>query len=206
MTSLSLKSALGALALSAAAAFIPQAQTIKPQAAQSTTQLVLTVDPPKSTVHWTLDSSLHTVHGTFHVQRGSVTIDPATGKASGEIVVDAASGESGNDSRDKKMHQEVLESERFKEIIFRPGRLDGIIAKEGQSAVTVHGVFILHGTEHEFAAPAKAELSAKTFKSSAAITVPYIEWKLKNPSNFLLKVKPVVEVEVELAGSVRTAN
>jgi polyisoprenoid-binding protein YceI len=67
--------------------------------------ILLTVDPAQSTVHWSLDSSLHTVHGTFKVKRGTVTVDPATGKAKGEIVVDAASGESGNDSRDRKMHK-----------------------------------------------------------------------------------------------------
>jgi hypothetical protein len=140
------------------------------------------------------------------VKRGSVTIDAATGKASGEIVVDATSGESGNDSRDKKMHQEVLESGRFNEIIFRPDRLDGAITKQGESAVTVHGMFLLHGAEHEFSAAGKAELSGENFKSSATIRIPYIEWKLKNPGNFLLKVKPVVAVEIELAGLITSAH
>jgi hypothetical protein len=207
MPSYSLTRAFAAFfALSAVATFAPQAQTVKSQAPQSATQLALTVDPSKSAVHWTLDSSLHTVHGTFHVKRGTVTIDPATGKASGEIVVDATTGESGNDSRDKKMHQEVLESQRFNEIIFRPDRVDGTIAKRGESTVTVHGIFLLHGTEHEFSAPAKAELGTGTFKTTAAITVPYIEWQLKNPSNFLLKVKPVVDVQVELVGAVQAGH
>src|ERR1700719_1418067 len=71
-------------------------------------QIVLSVDPTKSTVHWSVESSLHTVHGTFHVKRGTLSVDPTTGKASGEIVVDATSGESGNDSRDRRMHQEIL--------------------------------------------------------------------------------------------------
>jgi polyisoprenoid-binding protein YceI len=89
--------------------------------------VVLTVDPAQSTVHWSLDSSLHTVHGTFKVKRGIVTVDPDTGKAKGEIVVDAASGESGNDSRDRKMHKEVLESGQYAEVTFRPDHVDGTI-------------------------------------------------------------------------------
>jgi hypothetical protein len=50
-----------------------------------------------------LESSIHSVHGTFRVKRGTVSFDSTTGYASGEIVVDAASGESRNDSRDRKI-------------------------------------------------------------------------------------------------------
>jgi hypothetical protein len=195
-----------ALSVLLASAVAQQAQISQPRAAQTSDQIIFHVNSAQSSIHWAVDSSLHTVHGTFHVKRGSVTMDPTTGKASGEIVVDATSGESGNDSRDKKMHQEVLESEKYTEIIFRPDRVDGTIARQGNSNLTLHGRFSLHGAEHEFSAPAKAELSADQFKGSATISVPYIEWKLKNPSNFLLKVKPVVEVEVELAGSVQAAS
>jgi hypothetical protein len=197
--------AVAAFAVFLVSVVAQQAQIPNPHAAHDSDQFVLRVDSAQSSIHWTVDSSLHTVHGTFRVKRGSVTIDPATGKASGEIVVDATSGESGNDSRDKKMHKEVLESGKYAEIIFRLDRVEGTIARQGTSRVTLHGMFTLHGTEHEFSAPAKAEFSAEHFKGSAAISVPYIEWKLKDPSNFLLKVKRVVEVEVELAGSVQTA-
>jgi len=206
MTHAALTHTFATLAMLLAPVVTQQAQTSQPRGPQSSHQFVLRVDPAESSIHWTVDSSLHTVHGTFHVKRGSVSIDPATGKASGEIVVDASSGESGNDSRDKKMHKDVLESDKYAEIIFRPDRVDGTIARQGNSNLTLHGTFSLHGAEHEFSASAKAELNADHFKGSAAISVPYIEWKLKNPSNFLLKVKPVVEVEVELAGSVQATG
>jgi hypothetical protein len=85
-------------------------QHAAPQTASGT--LVFAVDPAQSTVHWTLGSSLHTVHGTFALKRGSFRVDPATSKAGGEIVVDATSGKSGNDGRDRKMHKDVLESAR----------------------------------------------------------------------------------------------
>ncbi|MEQ1474747.1 MAG: YceI family protein [Candidatus Acidiferrum sp.] len=206
MTSSSLINALALAVLFAAPTLIPQTRPAQQSPTQSRAPLILHVDPAMSSVHWTVDSSLHTVHGTFHLKRGSLTIDPATGKASGEIVVDATSGESGNDSRDHKMHNEVLESAKYSEIVFRPDRVEGTIAKQGTSNLTLHGTFSLHGADHEFSAPVKAELSADHFKGSATISIPYIEWKLKNPSNFLLKVKPAVEVEVELAGSIQGAG
>src|SRR5258708_4416532 len=63
----------------------------------------LSLDPTPSEVHSTLSDALHAVHGTFHIQQGDITFDPATGKANGSIVVDALSGKSGNSVRDRRM-------------------------------------------------------------------------------------------------------
>jgi polyisoprenoid-binding protein YceI len=172
-------------------------------ATRAAEQIVLSVDPARSTVHWSLESSLHTVHGTFHVRRGTVSIDPATGKASGEIVVDATSGKSGNNGRDRRMHKEILESNQYSEVVFRPDRADGTVVAQGTSSLKLHGIFSLHGADHELSVPAQATLKEDHWTGTASFGIPYIEWGLKNPSNFLLKVKPVVEVQLDLVGSVR---
>jgi polyisoprenoid-binding protein YceI len=185
-----------AVLLSASAAHRP------PQAAAAgTKEIVLNVDPSQSTVHYSVSSSLHTVHGTFAVKRGTLRLDPATGKAAGEIVVDAASGESGSTSRDKKMHKEVLESARFTDIIFRPDRVEGAVPPQGTSSAQLHGVCVLHGSEHELSVPVHAELSVEKWKGTATFSVPYNDWGLKNPGNFLLKVDQTVEIEVDMAGT-----
>jgi hypothetical protein len=131
-----------------------------------------------------------------------LSVDPATGKTSGEIVVDATSGESGNDSRDRRMHKEILESSQYSEVVFRPDRADGTIVAQGNSTLKLHGIFSLHGADHVLDVPAQATLKNDQWKGTATFEVPYIEWGLKNPSNFLLKVKPVVEVQLDLAGSI----
>jgi len=164
--------------------------------------LVFVVDPAQSTVHWALGSSLHTVHGTLALKRGTLQVDPATGKAGGEIVVDATSGQSGNDGRDKKMHKEVLESTRFGEIIFRPDGVTGKLETQGKSMVQVHGVFVLHGSEHELTVPVEANLSGDHWSGSAKFSVPFIEWGLKNPGTWLLKVEHSVAIELELKGTI----
>ncbi len=61
--------------------------------------------PESTQVKWTLGDVLHTVHGTFQLRRGEMIFDNETGKASGEIVVDVTSGESGNGARDGRMHK-----------------------------------------------------------------------------------------------------
>jgi hypothetical protein len=191
-------SVLGGLAvlLSASAAHRPP-----PAAAAGTKEIVLNVDPSQSTVHYSVSSSLHTVHGTFAVKRGTLRLDPATGKAAGEIVVDAASGESGSTPRDKKMHKEVLESARFTDIIFRLDRVEGAVLPQGTSSAQLHGVCVLHGGEHELSVPVHAELSVEKWKGTATFSVPYNDWGLKNPGNFLLKVDHTVEIEVDMAGT-----
>jgi polyisoprenoid-binding protein YceI len=192
---------LGVL-LSASAAHRP------PQAAADAgaNEIVLNIDPAQSTVHYTISSSLHTVHGTFAVKRGTLQIDPANGKATGEIVVDAASGQSGNDSRDKKMHKEVLESTRFTEIVFRPDRLEGTVRQQGSSTAQIHGNFVLHGGEHQVTIPVQAELKSDQWKGTAHFSIPYNDWGLKNPGNFLLKVDHTVSIEVDMAGKVQSQS
>jgi hypothetical protein len=186
--------------LSASAAHRPP----QAAAAASAKEIVLNIDPAQSSVHYSVSSSLHTVHGTFAVKRGTLRLDPSGGKAAGEIVIDAVSGQSGNNSRDKKMHREVLESARFTDIIFRPDHLEGAVQPQGASSAQLHGVCVLHGSEHELTVPVRAELNSESWKGTATFSVPYNDWGLRNPGNFLLKVDHTVDIEVEMAGSMPT--
>src|ERR1022692_5301032 len=99
------------------------------------------LDPQRTTVNFTLGDVFHTVRGTFRLTQGSLRLDSASGKLTGEIVVDAKSGESGNGMRDRKMHREVLESDRYPDIAFRPDRIDGTVSLQGKYSVRVHGIF-----------------------------------------------------------------
>jgi len=171
------------------------------QVQATNSEIVLTLDPTQSKVHWTVDSTLHTVHGTFALKSGTVRFDPETGKASGEIVVSATSGESGNNSRDSRMHKEILETAKYPDVVFRPTQVDGKVALSGASDVTLHGVFSIHGADHDLTALVHAELMGDRWKGSGEFEVPYVKWGIKDPSNFLLKVRPIVNVELEMTGS-----
>ncbi len=192
------------LALSALASPPQLLVTHLVQSVQTVTHgVALTVDPARSKISWNVDSTLHMVHGTFALKNGSMHFDQESGKADGEIVVFATSGDSGNSSRDEKMHKEVLESGKYPDAVFRPSQVEGKVANSGSSDVKVHGTFLLHGTEHEITVPVHAELDGDNWKGSGKFDVPYIQWGLKSPSNFVLKVQPVVNVELELAGSLK---
>jgi polyisoprenoid-binding protein YceI len=186
----------------AATAAPPRFQS--PEAAPGET--VLAMDPDQSKVHFSVESTLHTVHGTFNLKNGTIHFDPESGKAGGEVTVYATSGDSGNDSRNAKMHKEVLETPKFPEAVFRPMQIEGKVTKTGSSDVKLRGVILLHGREHEIVVPVHAELTADHWKGTASFDVPYIQWGMKDPSNWLLKVKPVVHVQMEAQGSAKTAN
>src|SRR5258708_2352603 len=102
---------------------------------------------------WTLPDPLHKVEGTFKLKRGDLHFDPESGTASGEVVVDATSGQSGSEGRDSKMHKSVLESQKYPEITFAPDHVEGKVAMEGTSNVKLHGVFRIHGGAHEITVP-----------------------------------------------------
>src|SRR5271169_40565 len=160
------------------------------------------LDPSQTTVKFTLGDVLHTVHGTFHLKQGALQFEPVSGKISGEILVDAKSGESGSGARDRKMHKEILESERYPEIAFRPDKIEGAVASQGRSSVKVHGMFSIHGVDHEITVPAEVEMSADHWTATVHFTVPYTKWGMKNPSTLFLRVNDSVEIDLMAAGSV----
>jgi polyisoprenoid-binding protein YceI len=160
----------------------------------------LTFYPAKTTVQWTLGGTLHTVHGTFKFKSGSIQFDPAGGKASGELLVDAASGASGNGGRDSRMHKNVLESAKFPVISFTPERTEGKLAAAGPSAIQLHGSFKIHGTAHELTLPATVEAAGDTLQFRTTFTIPYVAWGMKSPSSFLLKVEDKVTITISGEG------
>ncbi|HEY2017974.1 MAG TPA: YceI family protein [Bryobacteraceae bacterium] len=156
----------------------------------------LHIDPAQTRVEFTLADVIHTVHGNFSLKRGDIRFDTATGKASGELVVDATSGSSGSPARDRHMHSQILQSTRYPEIIFRPDLVEGKVAPEGTSQVQLHGMFVIHGSEHEIVMPLEVDAVDGQFTATGKFVVPYVKWGMKNPSTLFLRVSDKVEIEI----------
>jgi len=165
------------------------------------------LDPAQTTIEFTLDTTLHAVHGTFKLKNGHISFDPASGKASGEIIVDAASGDSDNESRDKKMHQQILESQKYQEIVFTPQHVRGAINPQGASQVEVSGVFRIHGQDHDITMTFSVQPpTGDKVQASAHFSVPYVQWGIKSASTFLLHASDTVEIEVHAGGQLIPAG
>ena len=168
-------------------------------------QTQVTLDPAQTKVEWTLGDVLHTVQGTFKLKSGSIQFDPKTGDASGQLVVDAKSGESGNHSRDGKMQKEVLESERYPEIVFLPKHATGSVPTQGSSTLQIQGVFRIHGGDHDLTLSFQVQADGTRATATTKFDVPYQAWGMKNPSTLFLKVENKVEISISAAGTVTTA-
>jgi len=177
------------------------ARSLAAQAVPAARELLLQLDPAKTGADITLAATLHSVAGSFLCKRGTIQYDPATGKADGEVVFDATSGRTGNDSRDKKMHKDVIESTRFPEIAFRPDRAEGTLVRSGESTLQVHGLFSIHGAEHEITIPVVMNVQGDSWTAMASFTIPYAKWGMKNPSAFLLRVSDEVKVQFHASGN-----
>ncbi|HVO97887.1 MAG TPA: YceI family protein [Bryobacteraceae bacterium] len=171
-------------------------------ASAANAQAVFELDAAQSRAAFTLSDVLHTVHGVFKVKRGSIQFDAATGACSGEIVVDAASGDSGSGARDKRMHQNVLESQKFPEISFAPSKLRGTVNPSGESKVEIDGFFTIHGAAHPLTASAIVTITGGQMQAKAHFAVPYVAWNMKNPSTLFLKVGESVDIDLDSTGRV----
>jgi polyisoprenoid-binding protein YceI len=95
------------------------------------------------------------------------------------------------------MHESIIETAKYPDIVFRPDRVDGRVAPSGHSDVQVHGLFTLHGADHEMTVPLSVDAAGGAYLAVAKFTVPYVKWGLKNPSTLLLRVSDKVEITVK---------
>jgi polyisoprenoid-binding protein YceI len=165
---------------------------------------VVNLDPAQTKVEFTLDTTLHTVHGTFQLESGQIHFDTATGKASGAIVVDARSADTDNKSRDKRMHQEILESPKYAEIVFTPAQVRGSFDPQKASQVDVSGVMRVHGQDHELTMTLAVQPAAAVrLQCDTHFTIPYVKWGMKDASTFLLHAHDTVELEIHATAEIR---
>ncbi|MGZ4875316.1 MAG: YceI family protein [Candidatus Angelobacter sp.] len=163
-------------------------------------QKTFTLDPAQTKVNFTVDSTLHTVHGDFRLKRGSIQFDNAAGTAGGELIVDSASGESGSEGRDKRMHKDILESPKYSDIVFTPQHIKGAVAAEGKSNVEIEGILTMHGKSKPVTMPLEVQLQGSAGSAEGSFSVKYQEWGMKNPSTFILRVNDKVEIHVHAVG------
>lgn len=163
-------------------------------------QRVVILEPAASGVTFTLDTTFHEVHGTMALTGGTIRLDTQTGEASGEVTVDARTAETGNRTRDRTMHDEVLETGRYPAIVFKPQRVEGPLAEPGSSVLRISGVLSLHGADHPMTMTATVASGQGRVRGEVRFSVPYVEWGLKDPSFLLARTAKVVDIVVRAEG------
>lgn len=166
---------------------------------------VLVLDPATSKVSFILEATGHDVEGKLALRSGRIAFDPETGTASGEIAVDLKSAETGNGSRDKTMHEKVLEDSTYPLAVFRAEHLRGTVAPSGPSQVTLDGTLSFHGADHKMSLPAQVDIKNGRLTAETRFPIPFIEWGLHDPSIAFLRVAKVVSVKVVAQGALEGA-
>ena len=169
-------------------------------------QQVLALDPQASKVSFTLKATGHEVEGALVLKSGRIAFDPATGAASGEIAIDLKSTQTGNKTRDQKMHDEVFETKKHPLAVFRAEKIRGTVPTSGAGQVTLDGTLSLHGSDHKLSLPAKIEVQDGRVKADTQFQIPYVEWGLEDPSVIMLRVAKVVTVKVRAEGTLEAAG
>jgi polyisoprenoid-binding protein YceI len=159
-------------------------------------KVVVHFDPATTEIHWTLSGAPHTTHGTFKLKGGLVSFDPATGVADGELLVDLASGESGNNDRDATMQNEVLQSNKYPEAFFHPAKVVGSIKPGATQTIALEGSFNIHGADHPLELQVDVKLDGARATATTHFIIPYVAWGMKDPGKFLLRVGKEVDVDV----------
>jgi YceI-like domain len=66
--------------------------------------------------------------------------------------------------------------------------------------VQLHGTLQFHGLSHPCAVPARVTLDGDRVTATGELDVPYVDWGLRDPSFFVLRVAKEVKVELRVAG------
>ena len=172
--------------------------------AQSTPASIhLHLDPATTEVHFALKSTLHTVHGSFHMDSGEITVAPSTGEAQGRIAININSGISGNETRDNRMKREILEATSFPVAAFEARKVRGLNTTASTQTITVEGTLTLHGTAHPMTLQLAVTLNGVRASATGSFRIPYVAWGIKAPSVPFIHVEKEVTVDLIAKGTLQ---
>jgi hypothetical protein len=198
-------------------------------------------------IYFDLDGFPHQVHSKLKLVSGKIEVDPASGELSGLIVVDTASGDSGNRLRDAEMRNNILSTTlssdhlhsksmstdcsnaeqisrscawdtksnhmRLAHSLVTLSEMKGLTYRFFASLrmTVLRGYIIkctnvlwsdlaLHGVKQELVVDSEVLLQGDEVKISGHFVVPYVDWGLKDPSLWRLRVAKQVAINVHTQG------
>ena len=126
-----------------------------------------------------------------------VTVNPASLAVGGEVK------EKDRQEIERSMHEEVLESARYPEIVFKSTSVTASRLGKGRYRARIIGDLTLHGvTQNNLWIQAEVTLSEETLRARGEFTLKQTDYKLKlvSVAGGALKVKDELKFTYDLAG------
>ena len=94
----------------------------------------------------------------------------------------------GKDRREmeRAMQEDVLQSAKYPEIVFSLKHVTGFVPNQASSTVQLDGTFTIHGASHELTLIVPFTANNTSVEAHTKFSIPFEEWGMKNPSNFVL--------------------
>jgi polyisoprenoid-binding protein YceI len=163
--------------------------TVRPE--DATVRYLIETKGSNFTVHafatGLLSSFAHNPTITIPDFKGEVFLDPnALEKSSMRMVVNAASLSPGLDTPAKdrqelsrRMHEEVLESDSFSDIVYECVRVSASKIGEGQYWTAVNGELSLHGVTRTQAVSARISVNGETLRAAGEFTIRLSDYEIR---------------------------
>jgi len=163
--------------------------------------LLYRVDPGNAQVSFDLRATGHTVHGqTDHVtgQVRAAKTEEAGWELEGEVRVTAASLETGNQRRDRKMRKTSLVVESHPEIVFVPKvLLPGKAGEEG--SFILGGALTIRGITLPVTIPVSVEeRDGGRLRVAGGTDLRWADYGVPNPSFLFLRVRPTLRIRFQV--------
>jgi polyisoprenoid-binding protein YceI len=182
---------------------LPRLEGAAPETGRPQGVLSCAILPARSTVRFDAQATGHTVHGISHQVSGKVIFDPEnlSRKAEVSFKVEAATLDTDNKSRDKKMRESHLDTARYPVIAFQSSKVAAIaptLRAEETQEMQVTGTLALHGTEKQISFPVKAVRHGDELVVTGETSLKMTDYGIPIPGFLFMKVKDEVKVMFEV--------
>ena len=173
-----------------------------PAASQEFLEQPLT--PENTKIGFTLDSTLHVIHGNAPKFQGSLRfpLSPKPEAFHAQVAVPVKEMVTGNDSRDEKMRDYCFEMKKYPEIRFESTGVENLppaLEKGKDFEFTLKGNLSIKDVTQEISIPVRATAKDDGLHLSGKVMLNYLkDFNIKDPSVLVFRVAKEVEVFVEV--------
>jgi len=169
----------------------------------ATGKKMLILDPTATKITFLAGTTLGDVTGHFGMESGVIRWDVKTGQASGRIVIEAVSGDTGSNWENSILQGDVLQSVQDTRITYQPTKVTGALIREGSTTFHMDGILRLLHAEHPLHMDITVEAAGSQLWAATHVVLPYVDWGLTAPGFWFIHADRTVSLDISTTGTVQ---